>query len=528
VPDSSGLFSTKCPFCGNPISPAFSNDKTEDIGDVVRRIVALQGPGIIADKIFLGLVSDFASDFPKERKWIIAAVAELEIGKRFYDAHVSKNPNDRAAAINVAYQSLKGQGSSGDEMAKFIINCFSHGLGWNIDCSALPLAVDEKSVEIVVRDSAGSLHDQDKNPIIPSSFQGKANVVADAIKRIMDHRGHSVILSRKFPEMLTEYAADFPKERRWITSAISDLGLGKHFLEAHQSENPSDRSTAIIVALRRLKEEDGASEEKAAFIVNCFTYALGWNADASGLPEAKPKAAVRNDPAGRLYEQGMKFFIDGPDRNYSEAYKLFLQASNKGSASAQCRLGVMCRDGLYYEKNFGEALQWFKKSAHQGYAEAQFLLGECYESGLGIDKNRSEAVSLFRKSADQGYAPAQIKLGSCYSLGSGVGIDLNEAVRWYRKAAEQGNADGQNSLAIMYRDGTGIEQNPYEAAKLFRKAADQGHPVAQVNLGFCYANGFGVSKDLYEAARWYRKAAEQGDAVGKYNLDAMSRDKRGM
>ncbi|MDR1641126.1 MAG: sel1 repeat family protein [Clostridiales bacterium] len=136
---------------------------------------------------------------------------------------------------------------------------------------------------------------------------------------------------------------------------------------------------------------------------------------ASGLPETtkeKPKETVKIETAESLYDQGMKFFNgDGVAQNYYEAANLFAQASNKGSGSAQCRLGVMYQDGLFYKKNLSEAVEWFKKSADQGCAEAQFNLGGCYYKGLGVEKNISEAVNWFRKSADQGYVPAQVSLG---------------------------------------------------------------------------------------------------------------------
>jgi hypothetical protein len=51
------------------------------MADMIKRIVDLRGPSVIADKTFAGLLSDLAVDFPKEWRWIKSAVSEFELGK---------------------------------------------------------------------------------------------------------------------------------------------------------------------------------------------------------------------------------------------------------------------------------------------------------------------------------------------------------------------------------------------------------------------------------------------------------------
>jgi TPR repeat protein len=208
--------------------------------------------------------------------------------------------------------------------------------------------------------------------LLPSSFsQDKIIDVTESIRLIIALYGPVVITEDKFIALLADFAVDFPKERRWIRTAVSELGLGKLFYEAHISE---DRAVATDVAFRLLKDEDGASDEKAKFIVNCFSYGLGWIVDPIALPSTeKPEARVDTDTAERLYEQGMQYYTgNGVAQNYFEAAKRFIQASDKDSAPAQYQLGIMYQDGLHYGKNPSEAVNWFLKS--KSYWESNFSI----------------------------------------------------------------------------------------------------------------------------------------------------------
>ena len=136
---------------------------------------------------------------------------------------------------------------------------------------------------------------------------------------------------------------------------------------------------------------------------------------------------------------------------------------------------------------------WYRRAAERGSASAQNRLGVMYRDGVGIAQDYEAAVGWFRPAAEQGHAGGQNNLGVMYGTGRGVSRDDAEAVRWYRRAAEQGHALAQNDLGVRYRDGRGVPQD-YDtadtAARWFRRAADQ-RPHRRTS----YATGTGVSRN---------------------------------
>jgi serine/threonine protein kinase len=159
-----------------------------------------------------------------------------------------------------------------------------------------------------------------------------------AFRQIIELRGPSAVADTAFVGLLADFAVAFPKERKWIRAAISDFDMGKHFYDAHKSGKPEDRTVAMSVALRQLKD-DGATDEKAQFIVNCFTYGLGWNgANASAPTKGKQTTnAEKPESSGKSTE--------------STKQAGYLKAAEQGNAGGQTRLS------LKYRFEPGETLQ---------------------------------------------------------------------------------------------------------------------------------------------------------------------------
>ena len=253
--------------------------------------------------------------------------------------------------------------------------------------------------------------------------------------------------------------------------------------------------------------------------------------------------------------------------NNGEAFPLYKQAAELGSAHADAQLAKMYFQGWGVAKNTELAKQhqtlakqkfaqsnnldgyeyfllgslantidqdvvaaqaYYRQAIAQNNAMAQSALGYMYHIGKGVTQSNDDAVHWYRLAAEQGYPNGQNNLAVMYRDGSGVPQSDTEAVNWYRKAAEQGYVFAQQNLGFMYRHGRGVAQSDAEAVKWYRLAAGQGSAEAQVDIGWMYEVGRGEPQSFVEAAIWYRKAAEQGNGVAQNNLGILFRDGRGV
>jgi len=214
---------------------------------------------------------------------------------------------------------------------------------------------------------------------------------------------------------------------------------------------------------------------------------------------------------GRFYEAGEE---SAKAKDYENAMKFFLQATERGHVGAQNCIGYMYSYGLGVERDDTEAMKWYRKAAEQGDVKAQCNLGSMYEDA----QDYAEAIKWYRKSAEQGLARAQCRLGYMYENGLGVDTDYKEAIGWYGKAAEQEDLQAQCNIGNMFEFGLGVDTDYKEAIGWYGKAAEMGYAPAQCNIGYMYQYGHGVERDYTEAKRWYCKAAEQGNSEAKERL----------
>ena len=91
----------------------------------------------------------------------------------------------------------------------------------------------------------------------------------------------------------------------------------------------------------------------------------------------------------------------------TDEVKQDMENAAKGSAEAQCSLGIRYLYGDGVGKNDAEGVKWFMKAAEQGEAEAQFHLGVCYFNGIGVNEDTAEAVKWFTKAAEQRHSFAR-------------------------------------------------------------------------------------------------------------------------
>ncbi|KAF9094387.1 hypothetical protein BGX23_002179 [Mortierella sp. AD031] len=247
----------------------------------------------------------------------------------------------------------------------------------------------------------------------------------------------------------------------------------------------------------------------------------------------------------------------GLPQDYQSAMDWFLQAANRGDATAQLRVGLLYDFGHGVDKDYTKAMEWYRKAADQGLARAQNAIGAMYRDAEGVPQDYSEAMDWFRKAANQGYADASIGIGSLHrkaqgvpqsyakamwwylkaveddpqnkhapfhvalhhNEGLGVPLDHAKALEWFLKAAKLGNRSAQKSLGLIYLTGKpGVPQDYSKALDWLLSAAAQKDTTASLTIGGMYDNGEGVERDSLKAMQWYIKAANDGSSNAQYHL----------
>ena len=102
--------------------------------------------------------------------------------------------------------------------------------------------------------------------------------------------------------------------------------------------------------------------------------------------------------AGKV-EDGLAAYNRG---DYATALRLWRDAAEAGSATAQNNLGIMYDLGKGVTRSDKLAHFWFLKAAKQGYAKAQFNLGRKYDNGEGVAANEVTAYMFFVLAASGG------------------------------------------------------------------------------------------------------------------------------
>jgi len=120
--------------------------------------------------------------------------------------------------------------------------------------------------------------------------------------------------------------------------------------------------------------------------------------------------------------------------------------ASDGDVNVQCIMGDVYNSGASY--NPEQAAWWYEQASDRGHAEAQGRLGLMYIIGDGVDQNLSKAKVLLEKSAAQGCADGYFGLGGYYGL---VKFDLVSAKYYLEKAVGGGHLYAKAILFTVLR-----------------------------------------------------------------------------
>lgn len=211
------------------------------------------------------------------------------------------------------------------------------------------------------------------------------------------------------------------------------------------------------------------------------------------------------------------------NRNFSEAFKYFKEASELGDEDAMAYLGN------YYKEGYGVvttdkklAVRYYRHSSKSGNLKGCALYGSRMIDGEGTKENEIEGLRLIKYSCDRGNPQGMVAYGYCLFFGvSYLPIDKAKASQYFKMAADAGYHMGMYNYAIDLREGNrGVVRNINEAIRYFKMAIEEGNIFSARVLGILLCKGFKdensnviLDANPVEGNKYLKYAADHGDSA---------------
>ena len=178
---------------------------------------------------------------------------------------------------------------------------------------------------------------------------------------------------------------------------------------------------------------------------NMYEYARGTSKDMTEAIRWYRKAAMQGVVSaqfnlGDSYLRGI-----GAQKDHTEAMKWFRMAADQKDPDAMVRMGEAYLTGKGLPMNYVEAASYLRAISYTPeksnlQSMAQYYLGIMYRDGLYYDPDDVKASGWFKQSAQGGYPDGMYAYAEMLTAGrTGRGADKTTAWQWYRKAAESGH-----------------------------------------------------------------------------------------
>ncbi len=161
--------------------------------------------------------------------------------------------------------------------------------------------------------------------------------------------------------------------------------------------------------------------------------------DPAQAAEWYRRAADKGHVGAQMNLAMMYFEGEGVPRDVPQAVAWYEKAADRGDAIASFSLGSIYETGAdRVRRDAGEGRDVVSDGPpNRGSGTAQYRLGLMYRDGRGVPRDPTQAIEWFRKAADRGEADAQIELGILLSPGHGASTDIVEAHTWFNLAASR-------------------------------------------------------------------------------------------
>uniref|UniRef100_U5EUQ4 Putative extracellular protein sel-1 n=1 Tax=Corethrella appendiculata TaxID=1370023 RepID=U5EUQ4_9DIPT len=219
--------------------------------------------------------------------------------------------------------------------------------------------------------------------------------------------------------------------------------------------------------------------------------------------------------------------------NIQSAKQIFTELAESGLPEAQMGLGFMYATGIGFNVSQAKALVYYTMAALGENTWAQMALGYRYWAGVGVPNSCETALDYYRKVATKvasevtfsgGAAVHRIRLlDEIENSGPSSGILDNDLIDYYQLLADKGDVQAQVGLGqLHYQGGRGIPLDHRKALLYFSQAANAGNAVAMAFLGKIYLEGSeNIKADNETAFKFFKKAADLGNPVGQSGLGIM-------
>lgn len=152
---------------------------------------------------------------------------------------------------------------------------------------------------------------------------------------------------------------------------------------------------------------------------------------------------VTYPPTGASYRLAKMYYYGIEKETDISKAEYWFKVASKYSINALNYIGII----ELSKSNYSEAFRMFSEATAKGSASGSYNKAMCYYHGVGTRKNLLNAGVYFRKSADKGLMNAQEKVMLMYCYGLGFSRNLNTAKYYCSLAAEGGSA-----LAVYFKE----------------------------------------------------------------------------
>lgn len=213
----------------------------------------------------------------------------------------------------------------------------------------------------------------------------------------------------------------------------------------------------------------------------------------------------------------------GTEKDPRAAEELYLTSLERGDEWARVNLAILYFEEMeiFGEAKAREAIATLKGYEGPGQSHADLALGRAYLSGRAVERDPKKAEILLLKARAGQPRQANADLGDLYFWGKSGKVDYARALEHYLVAGELGSAPSLNGAGWIYENGLDVEADPELAADFYARAIDAGSDMTLSALGLLYRDGRGVAQDHVKAVELFQKGEELGLLGGTANLGWM-------
>jgi TPR repeat protein len=218
---------------------------------------------------------------------------------------------------------------------------------------------------------------------------------------------------------------------------------------------------------------------------------------------------------GKCLEDGT-----GVERDPALALIMYKDASARGQADAQARLGLVYEQGQLGEAiNLAEACRLYKASSAQGNPSGMFFYGDLLERGVMVAKDEREALRLYESAAKGSLPQAHGRLGDIYMTGRcGVTRNYGQAKEHFLEQAKLGEEVlAEYSLGVLARDRVDGSGDKNAAIEHFKRAAALGHVDSVLRLADLLEE-MGRLKEANQELRMARETFHETEVVAREGI----------